>query len=404
VNCCLDNFGEYFVYTTKKELRVQNRFIAGVHILGMLTIAVYVIAYTIIIDKGYQLIGYPAGYVSSEVKGIAFNDESTPINVSYHESIDLVHPIIEMDGLFLTTALVETWQTRGLCDGEDECASDDDCVEGDFDFEGIKNGECSNGRCQEYRWCPAENDTLTGENLLYGVENFTIFLKVAVEFKDFGVTLLNTEDKLGTGELIPGYNLFKVKDILDECGVDILDVQRTGMLVTGDITYYCDFDVNNECNPYPKFHWAREDRDKKSVSTGFNFRSIFYSLDEDQHADRYLVKYHGIRFRFSIQGYAGKWDLGTFSSTLGSGIALTAISVVITEFFLKHCIPERAFYTSKRIEVVTLEEEENWVRTSMVDVETDSKLEPRIVPLETDANPKITESIRGRSGRRVSFI
>eukprot|EP00495_Collosphaeridae_sp_1-RS-2012_P008785 TRINITY_DN8784_c0_g1_i1.p1 TRINITY_DN8784_c0_g1~~TRINITY_DN8784_c0_g1_i1.p1 ORF type:complete len:114 (+),score=26.87 TRINITY_DN8784_c0_g1_i1:60-401(+) len=98
-----------------------------------------------------------------------------------------------------------------------------------------------------------------------------------------------------------------------------------------------------------------------------------------KNADRLLIKYHGIRFRFSIQGYAGKWDLGTFSSTLGSGIALTAISVVITEFFLKHCIPEREFYTSKRIEVVTLEEEEEWVhsvRSVTGEDEIDSQLEP----------------------------
>jgi len=407
-NCCLDNFGDFFVYTTTKQLRVQNRFIAGLNILGMLSLAIYIIGYTFIYDKGYQFKDYPKGYVSTEVKGIAFNDEDTPINVRYHESIDLVHPHIEMDGLFMTTALVETWQSRGLCDGEDECASDDDCVEGDYDFDGLKNGECSNGYCQEYRWCPAENDTLTRDTLLYGVENFTIFLKVMVVFKEFGVTLLNTEDRLGTGEWTPGYNLFTVKDILDECGVDILDVQRTGMLVTGDITYECNFDPDNKCRPYPKFQWAREDRDENSISKGFNFRSKFYSLDEGQHADRFLVKYHGIRFRFSIRGYGGKWDPWTFSRTLGSGIALTAISVGITEFFLKHCIPERAFYTSKRIEVVTVTEEKKWIggaHTSTVEAESNSQLEQRTVPLRTDADPKLTKSNRRRSaGRNVRFF
>jgi len=386
-NCCEETFGEYIAYTTKKELRVENRFVAGVYLTGMLTIAVYVIAYTLIIEKGYQLVGYPTGHVATKVKGIAFDYRGIDTNDSFYESVDLVQPSIEMDGLFLATAMILTWQSRDICAGEGECENDDDCIEGVNDYYGIQNGECQGGYCQEYRWCPAANDTLAESNLIYGVENFTIFLKIAIEFKEFSVSLVNTKDKLGDGSLIEGYNLFTVKDILDECGIEMSEIRDTGVLVSGDITYYCDFDPDNDCDPYPKFQWHREDIDEAAVSRGFNFKKLYYSRNNQQSAvDRLMVNYYGIRFRFSIQGNGGKFDLGTFSTTLGSGIALTAISVVITEMLLRHCIAERSFYTERRMELVTLEEEEDWVR--------------RISEHETPAEH---ETPTGRS-RMVKFI
>ena len=132
-NCCTENFGEYLVYTTKKELRVQNRCIAGVYLFGMLTIFVYVVAYTLIIEKGYQAIGYPTGYVSTKVKGLAFNHPNEHNNETFYESVDLVLPAVEMDGLFLATAAVKTWQERGSCAGNHECDYDDNCTAGEYD-------------------------------------------------------------------------------------------------------------------------------------------------------------------------------------------------------------------------------------------------------------------------------
>jgi len=363
-NCCVDTFGEYIAYNTKKEVRVENRFVAGVYLIGMLAIVVYVIVFTIIIERGYQLVGYPIGHVSTKVKGIAFDYLGIDTNERFYESVDLVQPAVEMDGLFLTTALIQTWQRRDICAGERECENDDDCIPGDYDHYGIQNGECLDGYCQEYRWCPGANDTIAEANLLYGVENFTIFLKIAVEFKVFKVSLVNTEDKLGTGRLTPGYNLFRVKDILDECGIEMSEIRETGMVVSGDVTYYCNFDADSNCDP--TFHWSREDIDEAAVSRGFHFKKLYYSSNNQQSAvDRLLVNYHGIRFRFNIQGNGGKFDFMTFTVTLGSGMALTAVSAVIAEVLLRHCIPERSFYMERRMELVTLEQEKSWVRETV---------------------------------------
>lgn len=99
------------------------------------------------------------------------------------------------------------------------------------------------------------------------------------------------------------------------------------------------------------------------MTSGFSFRSTYYSRKSDNVRDRLSVKYHGIRFIFHIMGHGGKFDIASFSSSLGSGIALTAISAFVTEFLLRHCIPEKSFYRKKRMEVIRIEEEEAW-RTS----------------------------------------
>jgi len=229
-------------------------------------------------------------------------------------------------------------------------------------------------------------------------------LKIALVFEDFGITLVNTQDKFGNGSLISGYNLVTVSDILDECGVEMADIQSTGMMVTGDFTYYCNFDNGNDCDPYPKFRWFREDINEDSVSVGFNFRRVFYSrvINGTTEDNRLLVKYHGIRFRFNILGEGGKFAMEALSTTLGAGIALTAIAAVIAELFLKHCIPERFFYEKKRKEVISQSQEKLWayqnsenfddsVRCIMSENLNES-VEP--VTMEKHANTEIREKTR----------
>jgi len=369
LHSCWDHVEPYAVYTTKKELRVQNRLVGVVNVIGLLSIISYVIVYTFIIDRGYQLKGLPSGYVSTKTKGLAFNTTTDYDKWSFFDSMELVQPAIEMDGLFITTAIVQTWQSRGICDGQDECASDDDCIVDAHDNNGVNTGECLYGYCQQHRWCPPENDTVTISNKLLGVENFTIFLKVVVEFADFNIYLINTEDIEGTGGLVEGYNLFTVSNILDECNLDIDDVIDDGVLIKGSITYYCNFDNGEDCNPYPEFSWGQEDINTNTVSSGFNFRKVYFSRDSNGTAERLLVKYHGIRMRFSVTGQGGKFNAGAFTMTLGSGIALTAISKFISELLLRHCIPERSFYSMKRMQIVSIEEEKEWTRRCSKDRE-----------------------------------
>jgi len=171
---------------------------------------------------------------------------------------------------------------------------------------------------------------------------------------------MNTEDKLGTGKLVPGYNLFSISDILEACGIEISDITK-GALITLEILFHCNFDKDEKCDHYPKFKWRREDTSVNSVSSGFNFRQTYYSLHDKQIVDRLLVKYHGIRIRFAILGQGAKYDTGAFSRTVGSGLALTGLATLLAEFLLKNCIQARKFYHEKRVEVVSEDQKDDGV-------------------------------------------
>jgi len=137
-------------YTTKKELTIKNPIIAIVHTIGLISISAYVIVYIIIIDKGYQSRVIPTGYVLTKLKGLALNSTSIMNKYNFFDSIDLVPVAMEMDGLFLTTAIVQTWQSRGICQGRHNCVTDANCST-ERDNIGIYTGECSDGYCLQYR-------------------------------------------------------------------------------------------------------------------------------------------------------------------------------------------------------------------------------------------------------------
>jgi len=412
--CCCDNFGEYMVYTTTKELKVGNRFIAGVYLFGMLVIIIYVIGWTIVHKKGYQQIDYPNGYVSTKVKGFSFYPNNTN---RFFDSIDVVVPAVEMDALFLTSAGVMTRQTWDVCEGESACDHDDNCTVGKHKS-GVKTGNCGEGYCLEKQWCPMEKDAMAYRGPIWNLQNFTLFLKIAVKFTVFDIYLVNTEDRLGNGKPIWDYNLFRVSDIFEECGVEMQDVQMTGALVKGDITYHCDFDVNTNCRPYPKFSWAIETEEENRVSKGFNFRQAFYVMSdplEGWSTKRVLVKYYGIRFKFNIQGHGGKWSPTQFTTTLGSGIALTAFSTMFAEILLRHCVRNKNFYRRKRLTCVSLAEEKSWIRGAkekfMESIASFKSLSSRSntsivlsAPARNISDQKMCEKAETKVGRKLNFL
>lgn len=270
---------------------------------------------------------------------------------------------------------------------------------------GVNTGECVDGYCQLKQWCPPENDTITQTHLVPSLMNFTIFLKVAARFKKFDIYLENTKDILGDGGLVDGYNLFFISDIFEECGVEIDSIQETGVSVIGAIEYRCNFDSSADCFPYPKFHWRVRENSENSVSTGFNFREVYYQTNYSTFTGgRLLVKYFGIRMEFNIVGSGGKWDISSFSSTLGSGIALTAISSVIAEILLRYFTPTKKFYKKRRLEVVTIEQETEWrsSRAKTVELTDMSNLKyPRQSSGSISVNSAVEQDSKNKSNRIV---
>lgn len=80
---------------------------------------------------------------------------------------------------------------------------------------------------------------------------------------------------------------------------------------------------------------------------------------------RFLYKAYGIRFIINVSGNAGKFSMIPLFLTIGAGIGLMSISVLIADFTLLHCTKKKKIYA--KIKEITPSEDNN---EFAVDVET----------------------------------
>jgi hypothetical protein len=126
--------------------------------------------------------------------------------------------------------------------------------------------------------------------------------------------------------------------------------ERYMMLIKGgvikiEIDWQCDYDFNDFCQP--KYTFVRYDLPFKETSTasGFNFR--FSNKYSDDGVDsRVLYKAFGLRFIISVSGTAGKFNIVPFMMTIGAGIGLMSISVIVADMVMLYCTSDRKLIKS----------------------------------------------------------
>ena len=127
-------------YKSVRFIRVRDPKLAATYRVTMALVLVYVIVFTIIMDKGYQTTDEVTGTTSAKLKGSGSvgNDSNFIINgtVSFNftnqvfeliplDAMDLVRPAMEENAFFLTTAMTVTPnQTQEICDGNPNEAPD----------------------------------------------------------------------------------------------------------------------------------------------------------------------------------------------------------------------------------------------------------------------------------------
>ena len=188
--------------------------------VAVLFVALYVVMFTILWEKGYQDTAPVSGTTSIKLKGTgSIGNESGPWQELLPlDAMDLVQPSIEENAFFVVTARYHNqsvivqynhqwcdWcpipffgdyfraitpnQTRQLdCEGNGdvpECSAENTtlCTQQLYspESQGIFTGSCStNGRCEMYSWCPLENDS--NPDIVNGVGAFTAFVKVDIKF------------------------------------------------------------------------------------------------------------------------------------------------------------------------------------------------------------------------------
>jgi len=334
-------------YKSIRFIQVKNKKLAFIYYSLLLLVLAYVVGYTVIAQKGYQIADEVAGTTGVKIKGSAsigndtdFTDITTLIPL---DAMDLVRPPMEENAFFLTTAMTVTPnQTRGICDGNineaPECTPQDTsaCTEElySWDSQGLYTGECgSNNRCQVYTWCPPEDDTQF--DLINNVGEFTVFVKIDVAFDRWNITLSNTNDINGDGHPVFGYNMFKINDLLSAATeglvTDINSIAEEGAIIMVSSLWYCDLDYSEEfCEP--RYEFNRIDGVPNTITTGFNYRTVSYDMTK-QH--RLLEKLHGLRVVFIVEGQGKKFNLVALSTTFGAGLAYLGIATLITDVILE---------------------------------------------------------------------
>eukprot|EP01084_Bolivina_argentea_P253414 425654_1 len=347
-------------YKSVRFIRVRNVKLATLYYIIMFLVLVYVVAFTIIYDKGYQAIDDVTGTTSAKLKGTGCIGNYTNFNdiqdLTVLDAMDLVQPSMEENAFFVATSIVTTPnQTRTLCDGNGDvpsCTADNTtaCQSQFFspESEGLFTGACgSNDRCEMYSWCPLENDS--NADIVHNIGNFTVFVKIDVSFDRFDVSRGNTYNRSGTNAPEFGYNLFTVDEILSNAtngGItSYYEVAERGAIILVSSIWDCNLDDDlNQCNP--KYRMNRIDNEPNTISTGYNFRSVQYDTDQQY---RFLQKLYGIRVIFICEGRAGKFDWATLTVTFGAGLAYLGIASVIADVVMENFLAESPTYVANKL-------------------------------------------------------
>jgi len=337
------NWDYVISYPSVRFVRVRNKSLALLYYAINFAILLYVIVYSIIINKAYQEADTMIGTTAVKLKGAA--STGTGSNITIYDSIDLTIPPIEQGAFFVTTNFIKTAnQMRGTCEGNDAktelCANG--CPAGTYTWNGMRTGRCgqSGKYCEVMAWCPTEENDDQPRNIVSEVKNWSVFSKIDASFPAFGVNFNNVKHGLQNG-----VNLFTIGDILNRSGTSFEAIAAKGAIVMANIYYRCDLDYSAQnCDPTIRF----DQIDQSSFSSGFNFRYAVSNTDATGVETRTLYKVMGVRVIYHVAGEAGRFNLVNLMIALGAGAALLGVSSFVCDIIMQYCLRARNKYTARK--------------------------------------------------------
>jgi hypothetical protein len=343
----------YMTYQSVKFIQVYDWRLALIKHLLTLAVLLYVVVYTVVIQKGYQATELSINAAPLKLKGIT-NSSAGQI----FDANDLVIPPVEPDAIFVVTSFIETVnQTKGVCPGiqsDGICNSSTGCVKGAYTTSGILTGQCSsnNNTCEIAGWCPAENEGTSVVTTFNNIPNWTLFIRAHAVWPHYSFRKSNVEGYVGP---TLGKNLFTIQTLCNMAGFQYSDVELTGAIVLISIFNDCNLDqANPSCDP--QISATRLDiSDTASFSNGYNYRFVQETSSGGLASglvSRNLVKAYGLRFQVKPTGYAGKFKFSALSTTLGAGISFLAISTILSDFIMQKVVKERRTYTKSKFQKV----------------------------------------------------
>lgn len=313
-------------------------------------ILLYVIIYSIVIEKGYQKYENLISSTFVKVKGSVRGGP----DVSIWDSTDMVVPPLLPDAVFVTTNFVATdQQERSTCEqwlSPCNCTKYHDqslcCPAGTFTEFGMLTGDCLGEYCAVEGWCPQEQDPVPIDaNVLDGVKNWTVYARVNVQFPLYNVSRSNTA---GDSAPVLGRSLWTVEDILKKAATSWNKTSLLGSIIMVSFSYDCDLNRDvNECEPEITME-RLDSSNSSSIASGFNFRTMWRYRDmsvPEMTLMRDMWKLYGTYIVFSVHGRAGKFDIVTTLTQLGAGLSFLAFATLACDWILENWSDNKSRYT-----------------------------------------------------------
>jgi hypothetical protein len=290
------------------------------------------------------------------------------------------------------------------------------CQSGFFSRNGRQTGRClpntKDGEeyfCEINGWCPPEAEDDFDVLPLENVGNFTVFIRMNVKFPgmfDTNGNEMRWDNANGTYPQL-GWNLFTLENITQTDDRNFTEISTLGSDQMLNVYFDCNLDKgvrvpkpqnlmkgntdvdSNEtlttlaieeggvqtCSPTIPFVIDRVDNPLAELSSGYNTRWITpvnhftakgnitdmfpqnrpYNchFDYTKPETRMLTKAYGPRLRIQFSGVGRRFDVVMLTQTIGAGIALLGIAVVVTDAFAKY-VPgfKKKSYDSWKMEEV----------------------------------------------------
>jgi P2X purinoceptor 4 len=110
-----------------------------------------------------------------------------------------------------------------------------------------------------------------------------------------------------------------------------------------EIIWNCNYDFFAKC--LPKYTFRRFDSPffATKAASGFNFRFADKFIMEGKER-RVLYKAYGLRFIITVTGTAGRFSIVPFMLTIGAGVGLMSMSVLIADCVMLYCTKEKKLF------------------------------------------------------------
>lgn len=325
-------------YYTRQQVRFLDRKLGCTFNTLIVCIALYIVGYMFIYQKGYLELEQAKGGVVTHVNGDVLSVSSGKPATRYFSADEITYPGLENGNLFVATRQTVSRQMRGVCaDPGVPCSTNTDCTAG-----GSGYCDTQTGFCVENSWCDQEPKPeiyeLDTGSLQIWARSTIQFVKLAPE------RVFSTESD--SHEPRSGYNAFTVRELLMLCKplpVRYEEVAELGAVIEVQFFWECNV-KQKECHPTIKARRLDTVFDPENIGFGFAYPEY---IDGD-HRIRNEVR--GVRLFFRTAGVGKKVSVAATITKASMGAALFSLALIIADLLMTKVFTLKRKYIARKFE------------------------------------------------------